>query len=348
MASEIQVINPLLDRRWDALVERHPSASPFHHRGWLEALRRTYGYEPLVLTTAGPDEQLTDGVLLCRVSSWLTGTRLVSLPFADHCEPLRNGIQALGTYIQWMSNECDAKRCAHVELRPQFSVEESVGDLQPSQSYCFHWLDLRPPENQLFEKLHKDSVQRKIRRAEREQLRYEAGRTKQLQDEFYRLLILTRRRHLLPPQPRKWFENLLESMGDKAVIRVVRKNGAPIASLLTLHHRSGIVYKYGCSDERYHNLGGMPLLFWRVIQDGKSLGAETLDFGRSDLDNPGLITFKDHWGTSKKTLTYFRYPASKRAVSFSSSESRGLRHLLALLPDSFLSLAGRLLYRHMG
>ena len=44
----------LSDSRWDELVSRHPRASVFHERGWLEALVRTYGYEPFVLTSTPP------------------------------------------------------------------------------------------------------------------------------------------------------------------------------------------------------------------------------------------------------------------------------------------------------
>ena len=43
MTTGVSVIDPLADARWDELVERHPRASVFHTRGWLEALKRTYG-----------------------------------------------------------------------------------------------------------------------------------------------------------------------------------------------------------------------------------------------------------------------------------------------------------------
>ena len=84
----MNIIDPLTDTRWNDLVAQHPHASSFHERGWLEALQRTYGYKPFVLTLNSPAESLTNGIVVCRISSWLTGTRLVSLPFADHCEPL--------------------------------------------------------------------------------------------------------------------------------------------------------------------------------------------------------------------------------------------------------------------
>jgi len=59
----------LSDSRWDDLVARYPRASVLHERGWLEALRRTYGYEPFVLTNTPPGKTLSDGMVVCRVAA---------------------------------------------------------------------------------------------------------------------------------------------------------------------------------------------------------------------------------------------------------------------------------------
>jgi len=48
----------------------------------------------------------------------------------------------------------------------------------------------------------------------------------------------------------------------------------------------------------------MPFLFWRLIEESKASGAERINFGRSDLDNDGLITFKDRVGARRKLLSY--------------------------------------------
>src|SRR5262245_33815346 len=87
-AAACMILCPLLDPRWSALTARHACASAFHSPAWLEALRQTYGYEPVVLTTAARGHDLTNGLVFCRIRSWLTGSRLVALPFSDHCEPL--------------------------------------------------------------------------------------------------------------------------------------------------------------------------------------------------------------------------------------------------------------------
>ncbi len=344
----IQIVDPLSDSRWDELVAEHPSASAFHERGWLEALARTYGYEPFVLTTAPLGQRLNDGVVLCRISSWMTGTRLVSLPFADHCEPLLSDLEESRIFTAWLTNECDTKHQRYVEFRSLQEVRFAEFGLQPFRSYWFHELDLRGSLEQLFRRLHKNSFQRKIQRAEKERLTYEAGQSPELLDEFYRLLLMTRRRHHLLPQPRIWFRNLIECMGDKVEIRLARKNAVPITAILTLRHGSTLVYKYGCSDARLHNLGGMPFLLWRLIEECKAAGVQKIDFGRSDLDHDGLIVFKDRLGATKKLLTYYRHTNETQKREAAPWESPGLREMICRLPEAFLSKASQVLYKHLG
>src|SRR5262245_27771741 len=85
--SAVHLIRPLEDPRWSALIERHPRASVFHSLEWLRALHQTYGYQPVAFTTATAGEELQNAILGCRINSWLTGRRIVSLPFSDHCDP---------------------------------------------------------------------------------------------------------------------------------------------------------------------------------------------------------------------------------------------------------------------
>jgi lipid II:glycine glycyltransferase (peptidoglycan interpeptide bridge formation enzyme) len=220
--------------------------------------------------------------------------------------------------------------------------------LQPFRSYWFHELDLGSSAEQLFQRLHKNSFQRKIKRAEKERLSYETGRSKELVDEFYGLLLMTRKRHHLLPQPRSWFRNVVECMGDKVEVRLARKDRAPVAAILTLRHGSSVVYKYGCSDARLHNLGGMPFLLWRLIEDCKAAGAQRIDFGRSDLNHEGLILFKDRLGTRKTLLTYYRHTSKTSNQQAAPWESQRLRRMISRLPEAFLSQASRVLYKHLG
>jgi CelD/BcsL family acetyltransferase involved in cellulose biosynthesis len=80
------VHDPIDNAQWDGLLDRHPSASIFHSPGWLKSLRQTYGYEPFIVTTS-KGSTLDNGLVACRVKGWRS-SRLVSLPFSDHCDPL--------------------------------------------------------------------------------------------------------------------------------------------------------------------------------------------------------------------------------------------------------------------
>lgn len=344
-------VDPLSDPRWGALLSRHPSASVFHSPEWLRALQRTYDYEPVVFTTSPPGQSLDDGIIFCRVKSLLTGARLVSLPFSDHCQLLVQDEQQLGSFFPRLKRELERERCRYAEIRPIVSAADHSATREgfaPTASFYYHALDLRPELNTLYRNLHKDCTQRKIQRASREHLSYEAGRSELILQKFYRLQMLTRRRHRLPPQPREWFRNLVDCLGDRLLIRVLSKDGRPIAAIVTLSFKKTLVYKYGCSDARFHNLGGMPLLFWKAIEEGKQQGAEELDLGRSDTDNPGLVAFKEHLGATRSELTYLRLGSRKRDTTSSTRQLQLVRHAIALMPSSVAQMMGSALYRHMG
>ncbi len=344
-APHIYELDPLADARWVEFVKKHPRASVFHTPSWLRALRLTYGYQPVALTTNAPGEPLTTGLVSCRVSSWLTGKRIVSLPFSDHCEPLvdrREDLEAMLGHLRRMG----ANR--YVELRPVLAKPCISTEFSMSDSYFLHIVDLSRSPEALFRTFHRDSVQRKIRRAEREALRYESGNSRDLLEKFYRMLVMTRRRQHIPPQPISWFHNLNRSFGSALQVRLAStREGLPVAGILTLKHGAAITYKYGCSDARFSNLGGTALLFWRTIQEASQEGFVELDLGRSAVGNQGLIVFKEHWGARRVGLEYWRFPAGRKSGG-NTWKSDLRKHLVGIAPDWCLVAAGRLLYPHIG
>ncbi len=341
------MLNPLHDSRWADFVGRHPRASIFHTPGWLETLHRTYGYEPIVYTTTAPGTPLTNGIVFCRISSWLTGRRMVSLPFADHCELLADSATERNEIFSFLQLALRMEKLKYIEIRPLSTDLLGEPAVQKSNSSCFHVLDLRPTLEDLFRRFQKHSIQRKIRRAEREALFYEDGRSETLLKEFYRLFVLTRRRHNVPPQPIAWFQNLVTCLGDRLKVRVASRGGRPIGSILTLRYGDAMVYKYGGSDASAHNLGTMPFLFWKAIQEAKVDGVQQFDFGRSDYDNAGLMTFKDRWGSQRMDLTYWRLP-SQSASGCGQWKLKVAGPIFARMPDRLLAACGRILYRHIG
>lgn len=340
-------IDPLQDQRWKAFVDWHPDASIFHRVEWLQALKSSYGYTPFALTTSAPGSPLMDGLPVCEIRSPLTGRRLVSVPFSDHCQPLVSDPRTLNAFIHSLTECITPNREKYFEIRPiTFDADEDPG-LGISHTYRLHRLDLRPSLESLIKHFDKSSVQRKIHRAEREMLRYEEGSSERLLNCFYKLMIMTRRRHGLPPQPIKWFKALIASFGSDLKIRVAFKDDTAVASILTVAYKKKLVYKYGCSDLRHSNLGGNALVFWHAIQDAKAQGMEELDMGRCDLENQGLAVFKENWGAQSCILNYRRYPAQSIKLG-PENLLKYVKKLVSIAPDISLAMLSNLFYRHIG
>jgi len=344
-------LDPTKDSRWAELVERHPRASVFHTVGWLKALRWTYGYEPVAFTTSTPTGDLKNGLVFCRINSWLTGHRLVSLPFSDHCEPLCDSAEDVNYLIRNLQSAMEQEGWKYLEVRPINWNFGDTGDgigFLPAATYFLHTLDLRLDLNEVFRSLDKDSVQRRIRRAQRAGLVEKCGRSDDLLKEFYALFVITRGRHRVPPTPYTWFRNLIECQDKALEIRLAYKDKTPIAAILTLRFRDIVYYKYGCSDARFNTFGATPWLLWRAIAAGKSNGANEFDMGRTRQDNAGLLAFKNHWVPQPKPLVYWTFPNASSLDSPDGWKLKIAKRIFSFMPNKLRTMTGKWIYRHIG
>jgi hypothetical protein len=351
MGVTIHSVNPLADPRWNDLATRHSKASVFHQRPWLEALSRTYGYEPVVFTTSPSGTPLKDGLLFCCVKSWLTGSRIVSLPFSDHCEPICDSAAELGNLLAALQTVLPRESWQYLELRPaseDFSAACNQRGFQRTGRYFLHVMDLEPDLDALFRALDKDSVQRRIGRAERAGLVEKCGYSDKLLKDFYILFAMTRRRHRLPPSPYVWFQNLIRYHGEALEIRVAYKNDRAVAAILTLRTGQTGYFKYGCSDAQFNSLGATPWLLWKAIVSAKLSGAVKFEFGRTEGDNKGLLRFKNHWVKRHQQLTYWRCSRAKSIALAHGWKLKMMKNVFSLMPQRILTASGKLIYRHIG
>jgi hypothetical protein len=348
----IHQIDPTQDERWAQFVQNHPQSSVFHSVGWLKALRRTYEFLPVAFTTSPPTGELKNGIVFCRVQSWLTGRRLVSLPFSDHCEPLCDSGEDLNFLLRYLQTAVDHEDWKYLEIRPASLNLGQTGEgvnFTPIVTHSLHVLDLQPEVGEIFERLHKDSVKRRIQRAQRAGLIQKCGRSESLLKDFYALFVITRGRHCVPPSPYAWFQNLVQCLGEALEIRVAYKEETPIAAILTLRFRDRVYFKYGCSDAAFNNLGAVPWLLWTAIEVAKLDGATEFDMGRTESDDVGLLAFKNHWVPQSRQLVYWRFPQTSQ--SFDSAKGwrfRIAKRAFSHMPTGLLTMTGGLLYRHIG
>src|SRR5262245_12602717 len=140
----VWAFNPLFDDRWADLISCHPSPSVFNTRGWLTALQSSYGCDPIAFKTSSPPEPLTTALLVCRLRSGLTGSRLVSLPFSDHCEPWVKDSDQFKALCGYAESYRESEGWKYVEMRSANAILDFEGRFTCSSTHQLHRLDLRP------------------------------------------------------------------------------------------------------------------------------------------------------------------------------------------------------------
>jgi hypothetical protein len=342
----LQILDPTDREDWDDLLGSSPESSFFHSRAWAGVLRDAYRFVPKYFTVV-EGSKIAALIPVFEASSFLTGTRGVSLPFTDYCQPITNSGESLKDLLRPIIEHGKQSGWKYLELRTSDTV---LPDAPPSCQFYGHLLDLSAGEKRIRAKL-RSSTQRNIKKANQEGVHVEFAGSLQAVEEFYRLNCLTRRDHGLPPQPFKFFacvHNHVISQG-KGRVALASHRGRVIAGCVYFHFGRKAIYKYGASDRRFQHLRANNLIMWEAIRQYGLEGYESFCFGRTEPDNPGLRQFKQGWGPQECMITYYRYDLRKGA--FTPDERRVSdvhKSVFRRMPISLLRMAGNLLYRHMG
>ncbi len=342
-SAQIGPVDPL-GSDWDRMVGSFPNANAFHRSDWARTLKSAYGFQPCYLAEGRPDAPTTI-LPLMEVSSWVTGTRGVSLPFTDHCEPLGQDDEISSRLFELAVALGRQRHWRYLELR---GGGAPVPGADAAIRYFGHRLSLDTGSASLFAAI-KESTRRSIRKAERGGVVVTVSRDVGAMRAFYRLQCQTRRRHGLPPQPWSFFEALQTFMlSNTGAVVLASYQDTPVAGAVFLRGGDTATFKFGASDRRYQHLRASNLVMWRAIELFRAQGVKTLDFGRTAMANAGLRRFKLSWGATERCIAYFRY--SLRRGDFVRAADRSATwptRLFRIVPSPLARVFGELLYRHI-
>jgi hypothetical protein len=339
------VVDPLDYPGWDSLLTAHPRASIFHGTGWARVLRQTYGHTPVYICRF-EGGQLAELLPVMEVSSWLTGRRGVSLPFTDFCAALTGGDQDGRALYEAAMDSGRQRHWKYLECR---SPSEGWAGASPSLAFYGHVIDLAAGADDLFNRLD-SAVRRGIRKAEAAGLQVDFSSSPETIQNFYALHCRTRRRHGLPPQPFRFFENIRCHILDKGqgFVATARLKDQPLAAAVFFCHGRQVLYKFGASDYDFQELRPNNLMMWAAIRHAAAKGHATLHLGRTSLANEGLRRFKLALGAVEETMRYCQYDFLSRSFVAGADRAEGwFNHVFARLPAPLLRLAGQILYPHL-
>lgn len=342
---DLDIIDPSTYPGWDDLVLSHPEGTVFHSSSWGKVLRSAYRFTPKYFALV-EDRKLAVAFPLMEVDSFLTGKRAVSLPFTDYCDPLFGENLDFSSISETVLEYGIKSRWESVELRCRKRVLDGIPE---SCSFLGHVLDLAPGEEALFSGLY-GNTRNKIKMAKNKGVTFSISSDPAGMKEFYRLNCLTRREHGLPPQPCKFFRLLQEEIigRNRGLYAFALCNGRPVAGGLFLFFGDRVYYKYGASDRAYQNLRGTNLMVWEAIKWFSRRDFRTFCFGRTEMNNEGLIKFKRGWGGAASAISYYKYNfKTKRYVKDNLMIEGSHNKIFRMMPMPLLRAIGSALYRHV-
>lgn len=346
-AVTVVAADPVTDPRWRALATG-PDAGLFTSPPWIAAVCGTYGFiaqSRIAVDAAGAP---VGGV------AWVTvddarGRRLLSLPFSDRADP---PVPDTATW-DLLFDDLSAGETAPYTLRClDHSPAASGARLDEVGAAAWHGTPLDTDLDELHRRIASQS-RRNIKASARAGVRVEVRDDLEAVRIMHGLHVrLRKNKYGLLAQPQEFFERIWQEFAPDGhchtLLAIV--DDEVIAAALFLEWNGVLYYKFGASLQEHLQVRPNDAIYWTGIQQGVERGLRLVDWGLSDLDQPGLVGFKRKWATEEHRLLTLRSGTVERtpAQQEFGDALGGLTKLLTdeAVPDDVTARAGALLYRY--
>lgn len=335
------------EKKWLNWVSSFSSANIFHHPVWIGLLAGCYGYKPIYLTMQDGRDHISSGLPLLKITSLLTGRRMVCLPFTDFYQPIITNPKDMPAFIELLEKWRKKHDSCPIEIR--WPLLEHAGVYKGS-SFANHLTLLDADPNTVYSKFKKKSVHASIVQGSKSGIMIKKGDDWTALRTFYDLHCQTRKRQGTPVQPLRFFKMLHDKLLSKGYgfVLLAYMGDIPIAGGVFLCWNKILIYKYGASDTAHWNLRPNNLLIWHAIRWGCENGCNVFDWGKTELANEGLISFKRHWGSKEELLNYSILADRAPNIATEGKSRRLLAYIIERSPVWFCRAIGETLYGHFG
>jgi len=334
------------DPDWLTFIKQCPKATAFHHPAWINLISESYGWKSFIL--GGFDKgKMVAGLPIVDVKSWLTGKRLVSLPFTDYCSPLVTNPSLYNELVDGLIQFCDSHGVSRLEIRGLIPGHHAI---LREERFVINNLDLKIDAQQVFKTFSK-KFRQYSRKGEREGLYLDSNNSLKDMHIFYNLHLKVRKKLGVPTQPKRFFRNLWDTVVSQGLGRVliVYYSRQPVSGAVLLGFNKKAMIKYSATDPAYLDKRAHYFTFWKAIEWACQNNFKSIDFGRTDILKEGLRFFKRGWGSIEQPLYYssiskFASLINKMDVISGQILKTAIQHSPVLVGR----IIGELLYKHFG
>jgi FemAB-related protein (PEP-CTERM system-associated) len=319
---------------WDAYVEGHPLATVYHRFAWKTVAEKAYGMRaPFLVARDAHGEGIRKGLRgvlpLIRIPRPFSPYLTTGL-FGAYGPLLADDEAAARALLEAAIRRVDAGEARFLHLK-------LLGTAPPRQGLTVHdiWttaqLDLSADEDADWRRLP-SPMRTKIRQGQRAGLVPELG--PQGLDAFYDILSENMRRKGAPIYGKAFMRVLLESLGPRADVLLLRHEGRPVSGALLAWFNGTMVVPFVSSLPSSFPLRPNNFLYWEIARRARHLGLRVLDFGSSLLGSTGL-EFKLSWRPQVVPVRSHVYSSSGSAPVLAPADSalaRGAVKVWSLFP----------------
>lgn len=320
--------------RVQGLISEHPDATPFHRLEWLEAVAKGCRQRTHVLLAE-------NGLLpFTEIRSRFFGRALVSSGFAVGGGMLSHDQATTEALAGAAWSLAGRLGCSSVELR---GGPVPLGWARDDASRVTFARELAADdEAELLAVPRKQRAE--IRRALGNGLTVDFGD----RAAHYAVYAESVRNLGTPVFPRALFDAVLDAFGADAGILTVRRDGQPLASVLSLYHRGSVMPYWGGGTAGARTWRANDMMYVALMRHARERGCTRFDFGRSKAGT-GAAAFKRNWGFAPQPLVYSsKSSGPARTVNPQDPRySRAVR-LWSRLPLAVANRLGPLISRGLG
>jgi CelD/BcsL family acetyltransferase involved in cellulose biosynthesis len=340
------VQDPRVDPAWAALA-RATGGHLFLSPPWLRAVCDTYGFAPRCRTVADTDGKPVSGLAWVPVAD-LVGRRDLGLPFSDHGTP----VVADPAHWAALTDGLGTPTVPFTLRALDHVAPEATPGFTRASAAAWHGTTVEGDDAEALLARLSGHARRNIRVAERAGVRVRTTTGVDGVRTFHALHRRLRRdKYRLLAQPRELFDRIWSEFDaiDGVVTALAELDGQVVAGAVFLQWADVLYYKFGASVREHLAVRPNDAIFWAGLRLALERGARRVDWGLSDLDQPGLVAYKRKWAPEERTIVTWR--AGGAAAPGTDEQRRLLTGLTELLtdpgvPDAVTDRAGELLYRY--
>ena len=313
---------------WDQYVNASDKTTPYHRFAWGQAIEKSYGFEAIYVGVFYYGDLV--GVMpLVRMGVPLRQKSLVSLPYCDGAGAVADTQEALDALIAFANNDIAKDTQEPVELRNADTTTVAPDILANGQKVRM-LLDLAAtPDEQMAN--FKSKLRSQIRKAEKNGMKSkvivynDTDNFARHMDEFYAVIAGNMRLLGSPVHSKAWFMSVLREYANNAYMVLVYKDAIVVGGGIVLLNHNTASIPWASTKAEYNRLAPNMLLYWTVLSEAITRGAQVFDFGRSTL-NEGTYNFKKQWGSQPAPLNWARYESGNlvEVVDLGKSTARKL------------------------